>query len=222
MISVLTPTIRPQFLGITKNALDKQTYTDFEWLVEVGLEGRGFTLPADFNKMLARAKGDTIVILEDCTRVPPDALSVISKLDHEKKAYTFPVGKIQVGHDESVYDEVAWDWRKSTGKARGTNALPSPSHWEIDFSSAPKSLFFDVGGFDEEFGKGWSWENVELAYRASKLGYEFFVETGTEGIAFDHDTHMAHPFRGKRENNDVRANQSRVMADAGRIKLGYL
>lgn len=222
MISVLTPTIRPQFLGVTKNCLERQTSQDFEWLVEVGFPARGFTLPSDFNRMLKRADGDVIVILQDCIRIPDDALERIASLNHEKKAYTYPVGKTQVGHDQATPSEVAWDWRKHAEKARGSAALPTPAHWEIDLASAPKSLFFDAGGFDEDFNKGWSWENVEIAYRASLLGYEFEVSQITEGVAFDHDKHVEHPFRGVRENNDRRATKSRVMADGGRVKLGYL
>lgn len=225
MISVLTPTIRPQFLGVTKNCLEQQTNQDFEWLVEIGFPARGFTLPSDFNKMLKRAAGDVIVVLQDCIRIPDDALEAISKLNHDKTAYTYPVGKTQVGHEQSLLgnnQDVQWDWRKSTEKARGTATLPSPAHWEIDFASAPRSLFFDVGGFDEDFNNGWSWENVEIANRAAYAGYSFEVSAVTEGVAFDHDKHIEHPFRGVRENNDRRATKSRAMAEAGRVKLSYL
>lgn len=220
MISVLTPSIRPQFLDTTKKCLEEQSFQDFEWLVELGFPQRGFTLPTDFNNMLRRAKGDIIVILQDCISIPANALEEIHKLNHEKTAYTFPVGKIKTGSSDK--EEIEWDWRKSTQEARGTAELPSPAHWEIDFGSAPLSLFTDVGGFDEDFNNGWSWENVEIAYRASLLGYMFQVSRVTEGVAFDHDKHIEHPFRGKRINNDVRASQSRVMADGGRIKLEYL
>lgn len=226
-ISVLTPTIRPEFLGITQVTLANQTNKDFEWLVEEGDPAKGFTLPTDFNKMLSRAKGDIIVILQDCIEIPKTALEEISQLNHESTAYTYPVGKTQerpptTDDEEEVVrqKEVAWDWRKH--KQGITGASINPDHWEIDFASAPKALFYDVGGFDEDFNNGWSWENVELAYRASLAGYKFEVSNVTEGVAFDHDAHMPHPFRTTLEPNNRRATKSRVMADAGRIKLDYL
>lgn len=215
MITVITPSIRPQYLAATGDTLAAQTYQDFEWVVEIGFPARGFTLPSDFNNALRRARGDIIVILQDCIEIPADALEQIVKLNHENTAYTYPVGKV----GESG---IEWDWRKYTDKARATNELPSPQHWEIDFGSAPRKMFFDVGGFDEDFNNGWSWENVELAYRASLAGYRFEVSRVTEGVAIDHDKVLKHPFRGVRENNDRRATKSRVMADAGRVKLNYL
>lgn len=219
MISVITPTIRPELLYLTDETLYGQTYKDFEWLVESGDPVNGFTLPTDFNNALRKAKGDIIVILQDCILIPQNALEEISKLNHVKTAYTFPVGKEKatVSNDRAE-KEITWDWRKH----RDLGELPTPAHWEIDLGSAPKSLFFDVGGFDEDFNNGWSWENVEIAYRASLLSYKYELSRVTEGVAFDHDAAKEHPFRGKRENNDVRASKSRVMADGGRIKLEYL
>lgn len=219
MISVITPTIRPELLYLTEETLRGQTFRSFEWLVETGDPKEGFTLPTDFNNALRKAQGDIIVILQDCILIPQTALEEISKLNHEKTAYTYPVGKEKADADNHRgKKEIAWDWRKH----RDIGELPSPAHWEIDLGSAPKSLFFDVGGFDEDFNNGWSWENVEIAYRASLLGYKYELSRVTEGVAFDHDAAQEHPFRGKRENNDVRATQSRVMADGGRIKLEYL
>lgn len=226
MISVITPTIRPEFLYITEKCLEAQTFKDWEWVVVEGDPTKGFTLPSDYNKALKDSNGNIIVSLQDCIEIPEDALHQINKLNHEKTAYTYPVGKskewrVGISTDEDA-SQISWDWRKSTEKARRTAELPSPAHWEIDFASAPKNLFFDVGGFDEDFNDGWSWENVEIAYRASLLGYKYMVSRATEGIAYDHDVHMEHPFRNKLGNNDVRATQSRVMADGGRIKLEYL
>lgn len=214
MISVLTPSIRTQYLGMTQECLEQQTYQDFEWLIEPGFPARGFTLPSDFNKMLKRAQGDIIVILQDCITVPATALEEISKLNHNGNGYTYPVGKKQA--DKTV----KYDWRKYKIEATGSEL--QPANWEIDFGSAPLKMFFDVGGFDEAFNQGWSWENVELAYRASLLGYEFKVSNVTEGVAFDHDKVTKHPFRGVRENNDRRATMSKAMADGGRIKLNFL
>lgn len=201
--SVLTPSIRPQFLDITQRCLESQTFQDFEWLTEIGLPSRGFTLPSDFNKMLKRANGNTIIFLQDCITIPDNALENIAKLDGNV-SYTFPVR------------HGTWDWRNSR------NGEIQPNEWEIDLAAAPIQMFFDVGGFDEDFCKGWSWENVEIAWRASNAGHKFEVSQMTFGEALDHDKMVKHPFRNVLLNNDRRASVSKIMAEAGRIKLSYL
>lgn len=210
-ISVLTPSIRPQYLDITQRCLEQQTFTDFEWLTCVGLRNRGFTLPSDFNRMLHEARGDTILILQDCITIPDDALEKIAALDHDMKAYTYPLQK----------ENGSYDWRKYRDTALGTDKI-TPNMWEIDLASAPRSLFYDVGGFDERFNDGWSWENVEIAWRAEAARYSFFCSRAFEGKAIDHDKIIDHPYRNKRENNDKRANETANRARKGSFKLSYL
>jgi hypothetical protein len=208
-ISVLTPSIRPQYLDITQKSLEKQTYTDFEWLVEVGLHGQGFTMPQDMNKMLRRAKGDIIVSLQDCIEIPADALAYVASLDHEKKAYTYPVSK-----------NGKFDWRKAR-----PDIDPSPltgNMWEIDFASAPKSLFFDIGGFDERYSEGWSFDNVEVGWRAAAAGYTFYADNKTQGNAIDHDALVEHPHRSSLPFNAQRSQETARNAERGMYKLSYL
>lgn len=210
-ISVITPSIRPEYLDMTQECLERQTFKDFEWNVVLGLRNGEWTLPSDWNRLIRQSSGDIIVMLQDCIKIPDDALERIAKLDHDMKAYTFPVGKAK------YYDARAkWDWRKHVnGKVR-------PDQWEIDFASAPRSLFYDVGGFDEEFNKGWSWENVEIAQRAEMAGYNFFCDNKLAVTAMDHDAVMAHPFRTTREANNLRAYNSRMDAINGDWKKKYL
>lgn len=216
-LSVITPSIRPHYLDITQKCLERQTHQDFEWHVVVGLRNKGFALPTDWNRLLRMCTSDVVVLLQDCIHIPDDALERIAELDHTMTAYTFPVGKVK-----KIEDTPAWDWRKDTAKARNTDILPGPAHWEADFASAPRSMFYDVGGFDEEFNDGWSWENVEIAYRAAKAGYTFKVSTVTSGVAIDHDALEENPFRNKKRNNDWRADNTRRSADMGEWKLDFL
>lgn len=190
-ISVITPTIRPGGLKIVQSCLQNQTFQDFEWLVEVGMPKRGCDLSSAYNRMLRRATGDIIVIYQDFIEIPRSALGAIIKLNHDKTAYTYPVGKVENPSDKPV----KWDWRHNkTGKIE-------PQEWEIDFASAPRSLFFDVGGFDEDFDRGWSWENVNIAQRADKAGYSFECSGMVSAIALDHDLKIKHPFRNVLNNN---------------------
>lgn len=213
-LSVVTPSIRPHYLDITQKCLELQTYSNFEWLVEVGLRRNGFTLPKDWNKLIRRASGDIVVILQDCIAIPHDALERIAALPHDRMAYTYPVGKTQGDGN------VQWDWRKVKEDATGPEL--TANLWEIDYASAPTSMFFEVGGFDEDFCNGWSWENVEIAWRAFYAGYKFCVSRVTEGVALDHDAKAPHPFRNKLENNDQRANETRKRAERGDFRLSFL
>lgn len=215
-ISVLTTTIRPEYLAITQKTLEDQTYTDFEWLVEVSTHDGFFRLPENYNKMLRRARGEIIVSLQDCISLHgPDALARIAGLNHDHIAYTYPVGKYT--DDESA---IKWDWRDYP-RAQQQDKI-TPNQWEIDLASAPRSLFFDIGGFDETFKDGWGWDNVEVGWRAQAAGYSFKVSVVAEGHALDHDALTEHPHRNKLPNNDRRANETFDRARHGTFKLAYL
>lgn len=206
MISIITPSIRPQYLDKTQEALEQQTNQDFEWLVDVGLKNRGFTLPKDWNSLIRRARGDKIFILQDCIDIPNDAVEKIQTIDTDRRAYTFPILKVGTGYD----------WRKSEEREI------TPNMWEADLALASKSLFYDVGGFDEAFCQGWSWENVEIAWRAGAAGYKFHLSHTIEGTAIDHDKELRHPFRDTLPKNDAKANETMRKAERGNWKLNYL
>jgi hypothetical protein len=209
MLSLVVPSIRPEYLYITQEALEKQTFTDFEVLVEMGLRNRGFTLPTDLNKMLRRAKGERIVMLQDCITIEPDALERINNLPNEM--YTFPVGQVM-----KFGDAPQWDWRKET-----TGEVPAHA-WEADFACGPTQAFFDVGGYDEVFCNGWSWDNVEIGWRIAATGRKILCDPSICGVALKHDSLREHPFRNKLVNNDKRAEETRRKASRGEYKLDYL
>lgn len=208
-ISVLTPSIRGDLLHITQECLEQQTFQDFEFLCEIGLRNRGFRLPTDLNKMLRRAQGERIVMLQDCIKLESDALEKINELSND--FYTFPVGKVM-----EFGQSPEWDWREHKSWEL------DPARWEADFACAPRQAFFDIGGYDEDFNNGWSWDNVEVAYRAQKAGYRFFCHCEIKGVALDHDKMRENPFRGKLENNNKRAEATKYRAERGDFKLSYL
>lgn len=194
-ISVLTPTIRPKGLEIMQECLKRQTLKDFEWLVEVGIPGNGHDLNAAFNRMLRRAKGDLIVFYEDYTKIPDDALERFWKAhqEHPKTFFTSPLGKV-----DKFGSPARWDWRAWKQNDKQTDYTDClPRCWEIDWGAAPKSALFDVGGFDEELDKHWSGDNVSVAVRAELKGYDFKCLFSNPAQAWDHDAHIAHPFREK-------------------------
>lgn len=51
-----------------------------------------------------------------------------------------------------------------------------PEEWEANVAIAPMAVIRELGGFDEEYDNGWSWDNVNLAERAEMLGCKFILD----------------------------------------------
>lgn len=209
MISVLTPCIRPHRLAPVYGSLKRQTFKDFEWLVEFGLSDDEFTLPKDMNKMISRAKGEIIVIWQDSIDAPDDFLEKVARDFDGETLVTYPVGKRRA-------DGVDWDWRKEKDGEIG------PHEWETDLGSCPRKVFEDIGGYDERFCVGWSWDNVEVGYRAAAAGYKFRCDPSVPAVADDHDATDPHPFRRALPPNFQLANETRQRAEAGDYRLDFL
>ena len=211
-ISVITPTIRVEGLKVVHESLLKQTFKSWEWLVEIG-DGVEMSFSKDMNKMLRRAKGELIVSLQDYIKAPKDGLEIFweEHQEHIRTFFTAPVGKT------TDWVSIRFDWRKN-GERRKIEAV----EWELDWAAAPLQAFYDIGGFDENFDRGWSWDNVNLALRAQKAEYGFIVLPNNEAVAYDHDAVMEHPFRDKLANNDVLSEIKRDDIEKGNWKLDYL
>ena len=150
---------------------------------------------------------------QDWIKAPPEALQNFWDL-YQKYPNTFitcPVGKTD------DWENIRWDWRKA-GEIREIK----PIEWEADFACVPLLALRDIGGYDERFDEGWSWENVNLAQRAHVAGYKFIVAPGNTSMAFNHDKTETHPFRGKKENGDLANNIFRNEISQNNWRLDYL
>ena len=212
-ISVLSPSIRPRGLEVVQESLERQTFTSFEWLVEIGMPSRGCDLSAALNRMLLRSRGDIIVMLQDYLKIPHNAFEEIVKL-HEKHDKTFITYSVAKTLD---WKEVVPDWRY-----HGVSRKIEPREWEADFASAPRQAFFDVQGYNESFDRGWSCENLDLAERAKMAGYYFMVVPSLRAVAFDHDAKIKHPFRNKLNFNSDLVAIERDRRKDGEYKTGHL
>lgn len=211
-ISVLTASIRPQYLNITYECLKKQTFTEFEWLVDIDMPSDKFLLPKAMNRLTKRAQGEILVHLQDCIEIPDNFL------EHVYNSYTGDFVTYPVGKRDG--DNINWDWRKSS--LRQQKDYLNPHEWEADLASAPRKAFFDIGGYDEAFCDGWSWDNVEVSYRAGAVGYKFRCDNTVAGVAIDHDKEIKHPFRNVLKNNDWRARETEMLCRIGDYKKDYL
>lgn len=210
-ISVITPTIRPAGLEITKKCLAEQTFKDFEWHTEVGL-GLEHDLNKAFNKLIRRCNGELIVILQDYIKIEPDALQRLWEA-YEKDSrtfYTCPVGKIS---NLDYSGDPRWDWRATREEPLDFTL------WEADFACAPKKALYEIGGFDEELDRYWSCDNVNVGCRAEIAGYKFGLLKDVRGVAYDHDAFIPHPFRSKHHPS---FNNDRMLAFRVGIKIDYL
>lgn len=209
MISVVTPSIRCDGLIPVQESLAKQTFQDFEWLTEIGIPERGHDLNAAFNRMLRRAKGELIVFYEDWAKVEPDFLEKAWDLykKNPNTLFTCPLGK-------------TLDWKEVKYDFRNFAETIEWDMWEIDLAFAPLKILKEVGGFDEELDKYWSFDNVNLAYRVLLTGkYNFAIAHELKGMVYDHDKMTIHPFR---ERFYPPFHNERLDAFKNGLKLQYL
>lgn len=167
-----------------------------------------FLLPKAMNRLTKRAKGEILVHLQDCIEIPENFLEHVYN-SYNGDFVTYPVGKREG-------ENINWDWRKNN------NREITPNEWEADLAVCPRKALFDIGGYDEAFCDGWSWDNVEVAHRASAAGYKFRCDNTVAGIAVDHDKELRHPFRNVLKNNDWRARETEMLCRIGDYKKDYL
>jgi len=211
-ISVITPSIRPEGLKIVQQSLEKQTFQDFEWLTEIGIPGRGHDLNAAYNRALRRARGELIVSLQDFIKAPPQYLQKFWDTYQKEKTvfWTAPVGKV---NNLEYTGKIIWDWRAFADAAVDWKC------WEIDSGAAPLSALRQIGGFDEELDGFWSCDNLNVGCRADIAGFKVKNLLDNPVIAYDHDAHIAHPFR---ERFLPQINNDRMELFRNGLKIDYL
>ena len=212
MISVLTPTVRPQGLQMVARCLRRQDFTDFEWIVvapkEMDIEiekylvnyphplvlaepekreGDFYNLNKAWNTAYAKAKGDLIVNIVDLIWFPPDTLT---RLWYHYQAN--PKGLVSaIGHqyaketDGKPVNQVWTDPRINNSDKTFFSVMPS--EMEMCLCSIPKQAILDCGGLDEVYDKGAALGEKEMCWRLNLLGYNFFIDKGIEYRAMKHD-----------------------------------
>lgn len=62
-----------------------------------------------------------------------------------------------------------------------------PEEWEANVAIAPMKIIRELGGFDEAYDNGWSWDNVNLAERAAMLGCRFIIDESNRPKLLPHE-----------------------------------
>lgn len=165
-------------------SLVSQTLQDFEWIIvyEPNVETETIdaiknykwvpappkknhsNLNSSLNEGLRHCTGEHVLFYQDF--IDLDAITLIQLLLDVQKTNGF-ITTATVNPDGN-HDQ----------RYTGTDKLREiePKEWEANVAMAPMKALKELGGFDEEYDKGWSWDNVNLAERAEMLGYKFYID----------------------------------------------
>lgn len=203
MISVITPTARPELLPIIEKCLKRQDFEDWEWIIVSPKEINTVTPtlllkdppkePDDFwtlckgwNKAYANAKGDLIVNIQDGIWFPPDILS---------KYWFHFINKPRIlisaiGHQYDQFDELGMPihkvWHDPRSKTGVTFEEVPPSEMEMVMCSIPRQALEECGGIDEEYDKVNGAQEKEMCWRLNKMNWDFFIDHTIEYRAIHH------------------------------------
>lgn len=220
-VDVLTVTKRTGWEETALQSLEKQTHQNINWLVvsqeEVEVpyipapkKKYMSTLNASHNEGLKRCTNDYVVFMQDFIELEPDTIEKLLKAAKETDGFVSTTPYNPNGN---------LDHRNTgTGGVRECE----PKQWEINVAIAPMKALKDLGGFDEEYDKGWSWDNVNIADRAFLLGYKFYIDESIKPTLLYHpkepDLHPELVLNHERHEETMRA----IARGERPIKLEYL
>jgi len=212
-ISVITPSIRPQGLEIVANALKKQDFKDFEWIIcapqhlKVGIEnalrdtipyffignpplkkGQFWDLNYSYNRMIEKSNNNIIISWQDNIWAKPDALSKFFETVKAVNAPVSGIGDQYLQLNRWGKPEIkSWaDPRRTT--QYGTFYEVNHDDIEWNFCACPKQLLIDVGGADEKLdflGRGG--DMFQITDRLNDLGVKFWIDQTNESFTLQHD-----------------------------------
>ena len=188
MISVLTLSVRPEGLALVEKALKRQTFKDFEHIIQ----GRAipladpnvWTLNYDYNEAIKKSKGDLIVSWQDWTYADPTALEKFwFHYQQEPKTLVTAVG--------NKYADDTWTvktWQDP--RERSDQGTFYPCYFndiEFNLCSIPRSALFDIGGFDESLDRYFGMDGYSVVDRINLFGgYDFKIDQTIKSYSLEH------------------------------------
>jgi len=156
------------------------------------------------NQGLRQSKGELIVLLQDYIYIKPDALEKFY-LQYQANPLHFvsgvgnqylcpPVsnsqGLITVFKKPLETEPTVIVWQDPRlRKDLGSYYESRPEDWEANYCMAPRKMFYDVGGFDEEYDfQGHAFDNCSVAFRAFALGYKPYLDQSNESFSVNNDS----------------------------------
>lgn len=158
---------------------------------------RRLGLVAANNKGWKLAKGELLVWLQDFILIPDNGIEQLVDLyRHNPDALLAPVDiyydalpanldskEDWWGHPEPMISHTDIDgiltketWRNSRVKNQGIRESENPFDWEANYGAIPRIILEKLNGFWEFMDDGLGYDNLEICYRAMKLGYRLIVD----------------------------------------------
>lgn len=200
-ITVITPSIRKEGLKIVEQALKKQTFRDFEWLigspfdpeiseakwVKDDFKGGFWTLNRCWDALFKKANGELIICWQDNIWCPPDTL---------EKFYNnvLATGEMVTGIGDQ-YEKIGkygkpeikiWNDPRRT-KKYGSFYEVNFNDIEFNLAAFLKKLIEEVGGIDIELDfRGYGADLFQVADRLNDLGHRFYIDQTCESYTIRH------------------------------------
>lgn len=181
--------------------------------------GMFWNLSASLNAGVRAASGTLIVLLQDYIWLPPDAIAkYVQRYIQEgpkclvtgvSDQYRPPLVRVNPHGDYSVWpdgfpgapsgDIVFKDPRSAD---RAGFFVTIPLEWEANWGMFPRQAWTDVGGFDEDYDRGWGYDNCDFADRAQMAGYRIFLDCDNPVLCYSHiNLFSEQKFRDTAPNN---------------------
>lgn len=187
-ISVITCTVRPEGLPLVEKALKRQTFRDFEHIIQgkdyPTPEGYAWTLNHDMNVALRKAKGDLIVSWQDWTYTGPETLEKF--WTHYEQHPNYLIGA--VGNKYASDNFIIKTWQDPRERNDQGSFYPCYfSDIEYNLCSVPKKAFYDVGGWDEDLDRWFGMDGYSVNDRLAILGgYDFYLDQTIKSYSLEH------------------------------------
>lgn len=186
-ITVITPSVRPKGIELVARALKRQTFRDFEWIVEKPEgkpKGLYWTIYRDYNRAVRKAKGELIVSWQDYTYADPQALEKFwTHYQNEPKTIVTGVGN---KYEDEEWTVQTWqDPRERDDQGSFYGCYYNDIEW--NFCSIPKKAILEVGGFDERLDKYSSLCGLDVLDRLNiKGGWDFKIDQTNKSYSLEH------------------------------------
>lgn len=186
-ISVITPSVRPEGLKLVEKALKRQTFKDFEWIVqdrENLPEGCVWTLNRDYNKAIRKSKGELIVSWQDWTYAKPDTLERF--WTHYELEPTVLVGAVGDKYADDTWTVKTWqDPRERDDQGTYYPCFFNDIEWNL--CSVPRKALEAVGGFDENMDQFYGMDGYSVNERINMVGgFDFKLDQSIKSYSLEH------------------------------------
>jgi len=188
-ISVITPTARgKEAIELVERALKRQTFRDFEWIVQKKakkqLPGDVWSLNKDYNKAIRKANGELIVSWQDWTFADPDALEKFWR--HYEKDNKVIVSGVGNKYKDDTWMAQTWqDPRQNNKYGSYYGCYFMDIEW--NFAALPRKALYAVGGFDEWLDQYYGMDGYSVNDRLNMVGgWDFRLDQTNKSYSLEH------------------------------------